>query len=253
MLFFLSKTLHFLITPLTWIVICLIFTLFSNNAVRRKKWGLSTFVLLFFFSNTFIFDRFMHAWEIKAIPDEKLAVYDAGILLTGMATFDPNISRIEFNDRTDRLMQAIRLFKNNKIKNLILCGGPVTIIGADTLEAPLLKNFIESLGIPGDRIFVESKSRNTHENALFIKPILDTTFKNGNFLMISSAAHLTRAVLCFSKAGIKVVPYSTDRYSGPVKYDFDYLFLPSAATLFNWEKLLHEWIGIIEYRLMGYI
>jgi uncharacterized SAM-binding protein YcdF (DUF218 family) len=253
MLFLLSKTLHFLITPLTWIVICLLFTLFSKNDIRRKKSGLATFVLLIFFSNTFIFDRFMQAWEIKAIPDDKLAIYDAGILLTGMATFDPKLNKIEFNDRTDRLLQAIRLFKNNKIKNLILCGGPVTLSGADTLEAKLLENFIESLGIPSDHIFVESKSRNTHENAVYTKPLLDTYFKGGNFLLISSAAHLTRAVLCFSKEGIKVVPYSTDRYSGPIKYDFDYLFLPSAATLFNWEKLLHEWIGIIEYKLMGYI
>ena len=238
---------------MTWIVICLLFAVFSKNKIRRKKMGFASLFLLIFFSNTFLFDRFMNAWEIKATTENRLNVYDAGILLIGMATFDPTLNRIEFNDRTDRLMQAIRLFKDKKINNLILSGGPVTLHGADTLEASKLKIFLASLGIPADNIFIESKSRNTHENAVFTKPILEANFKNGKFLLISSAAHLTRAVLCFSKEGIKVVPYSTDRYSGPVKFEFDYLFLPSAATLFNWEKLLHEWVGIIEYRLMGFL
>ena len=97
------------------------------------------------------------------------------------------------------------------------------------------------------------KSRNTHENALFLKPLLTQIFRDGKFILITSAAHMKRAGACFHKQGIPVLLFSTDRYSGPVKYDFDYLFLPSSATLFNWEKLIHEWVGMIGYLIMGYV
>jgi uncharacterized SAM-binding protein YcdF (DUF218 family) len=97
------------------------------------------------------------------------------------------------------------------------------------------------------------KSRNTYENALFLKPVLTQNFAGGKFLLITSAAHLKRAGACFHKAGLSVLLYSTDRYSGPVKFDVDYLLIPSSATLFNWEKLIHEWVGMIGYVIMGYV
>ena len=253
MFFLLSKFFHFLLSPVSWIFLFLLFTLFSKNQVKRKKFIAACFFLLFFFSNTFIFDRFMQAWEIKSIRDEAVPVCDAGILLTGMATYDPQVDRLEFNDRTDRLMQAIRLYKQQKIKKLILCGGPVTFSGSDTLDAPRLKKFLVSIGIPENDLILEMKSRNTHENALFLKPLLTQIFRDGKFILITSAAHMKRAGACFHKQGIPVLLFSTDRYSGPVKYDFDYLFIPSSATLFNWEKLIHEWVGMIGYAIMGYL
>jgi uncharacterized SAM-binding protein YcdF (DUF218 family) len=253
MLFLLSRLLNFLIAPITWIAISIFFSIFKKDRVVKSKWSICSLSLLLFFSNTFVFDRFMHAWEINAMKDDELNHFDAAILLTGMATFDPATNRLEFNDRTDRLMQAIRLYKENKIGTLILCGGPVTVSGSDTLEPELLKTYIEALGIPETHILIESKSRNTHENAVNMKRLLDSNLPNGKYLLISSAAHLTRATMCFAKEGIQVSPYSTDRYSGPVKYDIDYLLLPSSATLFNWEKLLHEWVGILVYKLQGFV
>jgi uncharacterized SAM-binding protein YcdF (DUF218 family) len=252
MFFLLSKILTFFCAPLTWIVLGFVVAILSNNIKKKKKFLIASFIALLVFSNTFLFDRFMNAWEVHAIPDDKLGNYDIGILLTGMSTFDPQINRLEFNDRTDRLLQTIKLFKENKIQSIILSGGPINFDGSDTLEGPILKKYIESLGIPSERIILELHSRNTHENAVNLK-YLATDFKGKKILLISSAAHLPRATLCFKKEGIPVFPYSTDRYSGPVKFEIDYLILPSASTLFNWEKLIHEWVGIISYKIAGYI
>jgi uncharacterized SAM-binding protein YcdF (DUF218 family) len=96
------------------------------------------------------------------------------------------------------------------------------------------------------------KSGNTHENAVYTKMFFADKL-TGKVLLISSGWHLKRAGAAFKKAGIDITPYSTDRYSGPVKFDFDYLLLPSAETLFNWEKLMHEWIGCLVYKIRGYI
>jgi uncharacterized SAM-binding protein YcdF (DUF218 family) len=252
MFFILSKLLLFLISPLTWIILFCIVALFSKNTLSQKKYLKAALLFSIFFSNTFIFDRFMNAWEIKAIPDDKISKFDAAIVLTGMVTYDSKIKRLEFNDRTDRLMQAIQLYKENKVDKIILCGGPATMSGDDIMEAPVLKLYLEKMGIPGYDILLESKSRNTHENAVNMKLMLDQTFPGGKYLLISSGWHLRRATACFIKEGIKIMPYSTDRYSGPIKFDIDYLLIPSSETLFNWEKLTHEWVGTICYFLMGW-
>jgi uncharacterized SAM-binding protein YcdF (DUF218 family) len=253
MFFIFSKLLLFLIAPISWIILFLIFSIFSKDNVRRKKFLLISVIMFLFFSNTFIFDRFMHAWEMKATPGENLSHYDGAIVLTGMSTYDPSVNRLEFNDRSDRLMQAIRLYKEKKIDKLILCGGASTIGGNDTSELPMLKKYLVTIGILADDIIFENQSRNTHENAVNLKSILETFFPNGKFLLISSGWHLKRATACFLKEGIAVTPYSTDRYSGPVKLDIDYLIIPSSETLFNWEKLIHEWVGTIVYKFNGYL
>jgi len=69
MLFALSKILLFLIAPLTWVVILLLFAIFNKNEKKKQKYLIASSLLLIFFSNTFIFDRFMHAWEVPAIAD----------------------------------------------------------------------------------------------------------------------------------------------------------------------------------------
>ena len=75
--------------------------------------------------------------------------------------------------------------------------------GNDVMEAPVLKLYLEKIGIPGYDILLESKSRNTHENAVNMKSMLDQSFPGGKFLLISSGWHLRRATACFIKEGIR--------------------------------------------------
>jgi hypothetical protein len=94
MFFIFSKLLFFLITPVTWIVLFLIIAFFSKKPERRKNYLRASLILFLFFSNTFILDRFMNAWEVKAIADKNLPVCDAAILLTGMSTMDVKNDRL---------------------------------------------------------------------------------------------------------------------------------------------------------------
>jgi uncharacterized SAM-binding protein YcdF (DUF218 family) len=99
----------------------------------------------------------------------------------------------------------------------------------------------------------ENQSRNTHENATMTKPLLQKINPSGKYLLITSAFHMRRSLGCFAHEGINVTPYSTDRYSGPWKFEFDYMFLPDAGTLFDWNTLFHEWFGCISYKFSGYM
>ena len=253
MFFFISKFVSFLVSPFIWAIFFLCFGVLANNSKKKRKLILASLFILIFFSNTFIFDRFQNAWETGMVSDEDIGHFEVSVVLAGMSTWDPANDRLEFNDRTDRIMQAIRLYKAGKFDKLILCGSATTLSENDTMDVYRLRDYLAKTGMPASAILVESKSRNTHENALNVKTIVAKHFPGKTVLLISSGLHLRRAAACFHKAGMRVIPYCTDRIGGPVKYRLDYLLLPDVQTLFNWEILLHEWTGMIIYKIAGYV
>ena len=251
--FVISKILDFLLEPLLWIMVLLLFSLFSKNPKRKRKSLVAAIVLLLVFSNSFLLDEAMRAWEMPATKISDLPeTYDAGIVLSGMVMYDNSLDRIQFNRRNDRLMQAVTLYKKGKIKKIFFSGGSGSLVYTYLKESEMVKKFLVEIGIPAEDIITENKSNNTRENAVFTKEVLDKEIPHGKFLLFTSAFHMRRAVGCFKKAGIEVTPYSTDRYSGPRKYYPSYLLLPHAGALFDWSSLLHEIIGYGVYKVMGY-
>ncbi len=95
----------------------------------------------------------------------------------------------------------------------------------------------------------EEKSRNTWENAIFtralVKPKPDETW-----LLVTSAWHMPRAMGIFRKAGFKVTAY-------PVDYRDLWQFARSSAAalaldeMMRLDNAMHEWIGLVAYRLTG--
>ncbi len=250
MFFILSKILAFLITPLVWVIALLLLAIFSKNERRKKRSLLLSAVLLVFFSNNFVFDEFMHAWEIEPTPLTALdSTYDVGIVLGGMLRYDQKFDRLQFDRGSDRLLQAIELYKNGRIKKILFSGGSGSILIPEAKEAFYAKRFLLTLGITEEDIIIESESRNTKENAEFTKKILVEKFPQGKFLLITSAFHMRRAMGCFTKAGIATTPYSTDRFTGPRKFAFDHLIIPNIDALFGWHTLIHEFTGYVVYKL----
>lgn len=254
MFFFLSKVLSFLITPLIWVIGLLIYSILQRDQLKKKRALLLSVILLFLFSNSFLFNEAMKCWEVNAIHQDSLPErYDAGIVLGGISFYDSEMDRVQFNRSVDRLMQAVRLYKAGKISKIFFTGGSGSLTFPDTKEAPLIRKLLLELGIPDHDILFESESRNTRENAAFSKPILREKIPGRKHLLITSAFHMRRAVGCFEKQGIKVRPYATDRFSGPTRFQLDYLLIPSSEALQSWSLLIHEITGYIVYRAAGYI
>ena len=59
------------------------------------------------------------------------------------------------------------------------------------------------------RIIFENTSRNTYENILFSKDIVNPT-KNENWLLITSAFHMKRAILVGKRHEWNFIPYAVD-------------------------------------------
>jgi len=253
MFFLLSKILAFLLMPLTWFFILLIWSWRTKHEGKKRRLRIAAIVVIIFFSNQFIFDRTMHVWEINAVQEPAAGTYDAIIILGGMSSYDQELDRIQFGRGTDRLMQGITLWKKGVAKKIIFTGGSGSVLHSEILESDKIRDYLRKAGIPDSIMIYENKSRNTHENATMTKPLLQKYFPGGKYLLITSSFHMRRALGCFVKEGISVTPYSVDRYSGPWKFEFDYMFLPTAQTLGDWNILFHEWVGCISYKFSGYI
>lgn len=107
-------------------------------------------------------------------------------------------------------------------------------------------------GMDQNDILIEDHSLNTYENALYSKPILEATGEQ-RFLLITSAAHIRRAVACFEKQGLNVQPFPVMQGVGNRRWELDYLFVPQVANFHKWHSLIHEWVGFATYKFRGYI
>ena len=253
MFFIFSKILAFLLSPLTWIFTLLGFCAFSKNPVRKKRFFWIAVASLYFFTNTFFVDTFMRWWEVTTPDLKPTQKYEYAVVLGGMIWYDARLDKPQFMRGADRLFQVLPLLKNGQVKKIIITGGSGSLLNQEEKESVILKNYLLKLGIPDSCVIVESASRNTHENAEMTKTVLGRLQVKDSVLFVTSAFHLRRAVGCFEKAGInKLVLYPADRYSGPPKLEFDYLFIPNPDAMEEWELLIHEITGYIVYKLRGF-
>lgn len=249
-----SKILFFLITPIIWITGLLLLAVFSRNKKRQLIALIAGTMLLLIFTNSFILDEVMRKWEIPTVKNNELETYDVGIVLGGMSSYDKDFGRINFQQGIDRLLQAIDLYKKGKIKKIFISGGSGSMVYKEDREAAYLKPYLINLQIPESDILIEAESKNTRENALFTAEVLKKIYPQGaKYLLITSAFHMRRSILCFEKVGLKVAPFTTDRFSGKRKFYFDHLFIPNTQTLVGWDVLIHELMGFATYKISGYI
>jgi hypothetical protein len=191
-------------------------------------------------------------WEIPATRFEDLKTYDYGIVLGGMSVNDEDMNRVQFYRGVDRLIQTIDLYKRGVIKKIIFTGGSGRLLHPEMKEGEELKPYILKMGVKEEDLYVENESQNTRQNAVFTKELIDKEKLTGSYLLITSAFHMRRSLGCFKKVGIAVTPYSTDRYGGKNKWEFDYLFIPNVSSINDWTGIIHEMIGFMVYKISGY-
>lgn len=255
MFFVISKVLSFLFSPFTWIAVGIIYALFTKIPERKKKALIISCVIFLIFSNEFLAEEVIRSLEVENATLAEKEQYDVGIILGGMIRYDANHDRIIFNNNIDRLLQPLVLHKKGKIKKLLISGGSGDINFPEIKEAALLKKFVCELGFDSNDVWIETKSRNTHENALFSKEILQQNlddYQNKKILLITSATHMKRSIGCFAKEGVKVLPYGTSKLSGPRDITYQKILIPNVFAIHAWEVFFHETIGLWTYKFAGY-
>ncbi len=239
--------------PMVWVVALLLFSLFTRKKKLARKSFLVGIISLLFFSNSLIYNEIIRLWEVDATTNTELKqTYDYGIVLSGMTHFNDDLNRMNYLRSSDRIWQAVRLYEEGYIDKLLITGGLASLFSRDTVESVLLANYLYKIGIPKEDVLVEKLAKNTFENAVFTAKMLDT-IPYHNLLLITSASHMPRSNACFKKAGLSCDLFPTDHYTKARSYDASQIIVPSAEALNNWVALLHEWFGMLSYKIAGYI
>ena len=251
MFFILSKTLNFLTSPLSWIFLMIIFSL----VFRKKILYFLALGLFIFFSNPLIVNSIYSNWEYPATPLEEES-YPVAIVLTGMVIPEISIdNQIQLSDGAERITESLRLYHSGKIKNILVAGGSGHLSNPDLKESPRLRKLALALQVPETNVFMEDQSKNTYETAVNVKPILDENFDLGSskILLVTSAYHMRRALACFQKQELNIQPYAVDFHTIEGSAIGLTSFLPSTSAILKWDRMIHEWIGFLAYRAMGYV
>ncbi|GAB3222110.1 YdcF family protein [Algoriphagus aestuariicola] len=256
MFFYLSQFLSFLALPMTIVMVFIV----AGAIFIRRKWGKKSLwigiTLLLFFTNPFLSNLALLAWEPEFKSFDEIENHEIGIVLTGVTNLGKTAyDRTFFNKGADRITHALQLYRMGKIKKILITGGQGLNPVNPQSEAEVLKRFLLMTGMPESDILIEDQSKNTAQNAQFTKAFLEQKgiSTDQEFILITSAFHMYRAKGCFDKVGLKTLTFPTDYYSHDLKYDLPSLLFPDPFSLEYWTKLVKEWIGIAMYKVAGYL
>ena len=226
-----------------------------KNTRCKKRFFITAFSIIIIFSNPFIANEVLKQWEVQPVEANHFKKpFDVGILLGGsLRYFDQQFQRPVYSQSVDRLLQTIALYKSGMIKKILLSGGSGSISRPDEKESEIILNVLKQIGIPKEDIIMENISRNTYENAIQSASLLKQDYPNGSFLLITSSFHMRRSRACFLKTGLKFDIYPVDPRAMYHGYTPENAIIPHAGALLAWDALLHEWVGMITYKIMGYV
>jgi uncharacterized SAM-binding protein YcdF (DUF218 family) len=255
MFFILSKTAGLLLNPLFLLLLFLLAGLWVKKpGLKRLLLGMFFFFFILF-SNPFITNEVLLQWETPGTayrdlaPGHRVAIVLSGVTAGNKGPYD----RVHLHKGADRILHAVALYKRGHVEKLLLSGGSGTLQGDSISEAERMKRVMLLSGVPEEAILLEEKSRNTYENAHFSKELLQEHALDGPYLLVSSAFHMRRAAACFQEQGLAVTPFSTDFYSFDPPYAPEHFLVPDPEAIHAWSRLLKEWVGVLTYKLMGYI
>ncbi len=212
-----------------------------------------TFITVFIalvFTNPWLYKKANKYWQADFKELSQVKNYELGILLTGMVQFDTKDEGF-FGSAADRFIQTATLYHTGKIKKILVTGGSGSVLHTYKPEAVFIKEMLVNNNIPEQDIIVEPDARNTYENAIFSKRIVDSLKINTPSLLITSALHMRRSEAVFTKAGIEFDTYPADFKVVNEYFSVDDTLIPDAKLLKDWSHLIKEVIGLWVYQLTG--
>jgi uncharacterized SAM-binding protein YcdF (DUF218 family) len=264
--FILSKIGQFCIEPLNWVIVFAFLALLFLSL--RKPHLCKRFLILALIdllavgwlpSSEFglrLLEDAVPSASLVNMPENEIG----GIIILGGAIEGGEIAldrgEVSIHSSAERLTKAFELIRKYPDAPYIFSGYSGRLNPKGISEADSFKQLISEQGISEKMAHYENQSRNTYENVLFMGPMIKEFGQKNQlgeprpWLLITSASHMYRSVRIFQKQGINVIPVPVDyQTANHLKWtSFD---LEDGAA--NWNKLVHEVIGIFAYWITGRI
>ena len=254
MFFILSKTATYLLQPSNLLIVLGLAGLaLTATRWRRAGKGLALFCLVLLLAAGIlpVGTLLLGPLESRFPPwDAARGAPDGIVVLGGGIGADISRDRGEpvVNSSAARVIALAKLARQFPSARVVYSGGSADLLPNGAKEADVLGPLLDDFGVPRARVTLESRSRNTAENAVFSKALADP--KPGErWLLVTSASHMPRAIGCFRRAGFAVEAYPVDwrTYRHP-------RFYPSLSPVDGLQRTdfaVHEWLGLLTYWATG--
>jgi len=263
MFIFLSKILPLLVYPTGFVSILIIAGILIKKKALKRLVLIAAFAVLWLSGNQLFSMSIFRSLEWRYLPPEPMPEAQAIVVLGG-GTDSPDYPRpiVDVTAAGDRVLYAGSLFKDGKAPLVLLSGGNISWMGErSNTPADQMAWILEMMDIPRDVLILQTRSQNTHEDALYSSQLLKEMGIQ-KIILVTSALHMPRSVALFEKQGMEVIPAPTDyrvtqtnwaETIRPNLQSFIISLIPSASNVSAVSNALKEYIGIIVYRMRGWI
>ena len=184
----------------------------------------------------------------RDVPDGRTA-----IVLLGSGSYtaeDWRGNRLTVLDRlsTSRVLEAFNASRLIEATWIISSGGLVRPSPHKEPSGETMRRMLIQLGVPASRVLVETKSRNTYDEAVIVGEML-RTLDVQHIVLVTSDIHMRRSVGAFRAVGVPVIPAIARNPSVPE--DWVERFLPSDLGLRESSLVAHEILGLVYYGARG--
>lgn len=246
--FLLKKILAALLLPLPICLILLIAGFIILVWTKARRTGITFLsiglIVLIIFSINPIATSLIMGLEnqyqpLTTMPNDVKYIVVLGGGNGGSQTYPPN-TRLS-SASLSRLIEAVRLYRQNPNSILVLSGGRVFGSMAD---ATVMNNTAIALGVKREHMKIEAGSEDTLQEAKHLKSLL----RNQKFVLVTSAYHMPRAMEIFKNEGLQPIPAPTQFLTSRYRYNPKYYF-PSVVNLIHSDIALHEYMGMLWFKL----
>lgn len=254
MIYVLSKLFWFLAQPINLLVFL------TAAGLLLMKWGKRPMVGLRLVRGTatvFVLITVLPIGTLLILPLENrfpkldpLPESVDGVIVLG-GSFLPRISEgrgvAAMGDGAERQTTMLALAKHYRHARVVYTAGDANILSKGMAEADLARRFVIEQGMDPDRFVFERQSRNTWENALQSKKLVDPQ-PGETWLLVTSGYHMTRSVGIFRKVGWEVIACPVDYRTDGTPQWTQFRYLERIDQL---DLAMREYFGLLAYWALG--
>jgi uncharacterized SAM-binding protein YcdF (DUF218 family) len=180
---------------------------------------------------------------------------DAIVVLGGGVRYDGELSEAT----RQRLVYALRLFRKGYAPVVVLTGGNPA--DPDLAESEQMERVARELGFSSLNFIVETEAKRTSEQARAVARIVRNR-QMKSIILVTSPTHSYRALRSFRKAGVPVIPGTTDPLQLTLKPPKPVPWWKGWFTLSPWKVInrlnlagavLYEYLALALYWWNGWI
>lgn len=264
MFIFLSKFLPLFVYPIGLVCVLLFLSiLFWKKRGFSKGLIISSLLIIIITGNRYIANTLARTLEWKYDTFSSAEDVDVIVVLGGGT--EPMVEprpMTEVNGAGDRVLYAAKLYQQYPNAMLLLSGGDIDFLAQSTgTPAKDMSEILLLMGIPESSIILQDQSQNTYEDALYSCELIKEAGYE-NIVLVTSAMHMPRSVMLFEKQGCQVIPAPTDfsitttsweKMWQPTDEEFIINLVPSYSNLSSVTKTMKEYLGMLAYRLKGWL